>query len=196
MSIYIVGAGGLGREMAITLWSASFLDDAERLHGRCIGDRRVVGTIESRAGMGVAYIGVGDPAIRARLAARLAAARLEPLEPHVHPSVVCLRGIIGAGTFVAVGAVLTVDITIGKHAAILNNAVIGHDATVGDCAVICPGALISGGCQVGARAFIGAGAVLLPRVSIGADAIVGAGAVVTKDVAAGTTAVGNPARAL
>ena len=101
---------------------------------------------------------------------------------------------LGAGSFVAAGAVITAEAAIGEGAIVNTMASIDHECEIGSSAHIAPGARLCGGVRVGARALVGAGAVIIPGVSVGADAVVGAGSVVVREVAAGARVAGSPAR--
>lgn len=102
--------------------------------------------------------------------------------------------IIGNGTNIMSGSVLTNDIVIGKVCLINLNATIGHDCMIGDFVEISPGVNISGNCQIGNFTSIGTNAVILPKVCIGENVTVAAGAVVTKNVPDNCMVVGVPAQ--
>lgn len=103
------------------------------------------------------------------------------------------------GVLILKGALLTVDIQIGKGVLVNIGAMVGHDCILEDWCSIQPHANLSG-CKVGRYAYIGMGANIVaarkgePMRTIGEGAIVGSGAVVTRDVPANETWVGNPAR--
>lgn len=197
-TLYVLGAGGLGREIAATsllLGAApTFLDDNAAVLGESRCSTVVRGNIESAPSViGYAIAGVGLPAMKQRLIAR-AAQRGFRFASFAHSRIAVIDARLGVGCFVAAGAVITVDIEIGDHVHVLNNATIGHDTVIGAYSTICPNSAVSGYCKIGRSVFIGAGAIILPRIMIGDNAIVGAGAVVTRDVPPDTIVVGIPAR--
>lgn len=195
---FVLGAGGLGREIAFCgPLDCVFLDDDLALLGRTFDGVKVGGTVTNLAEESYVIAGVGLPAVKVRLV-ELATARRARFLSVQHQSAVWMSEPQESrvGVFLAAGAVLTVDVQLGSHVAVLNNATVGHDTVVGDYSTICPNASVSGYCRIGSRVFVGAGAVILPHITIGDDAVIGAGAVVTKDVPAGATVVGNPAREL
>lgn len=102
--------------------------------------------------------------------------------------------LIGKGSQIMQGVVITNDVQLGKGVLVNLNATISHDCIVGDYSEIACNASISGRCKIGKEVMIGSNATILPDVVIGDNAIIGAGAVVVKDVQKNTTVVGNPAK--
>lgn len=100
---------------------------------------------------------------------------------------------IGNGSIIMMGAVVTTDISLGKGCLVNYNSTIGHDTEVGEFVEISPGANISGRCKIGDYSIIGANAVILPDIILGKNVTVGAGSVVTKDVPDNSLVVGVPA---
>jgi sugar O-acyltransferase (sialic acid O-acetyltransferase NeuD family) len=100
---------------------------------------------------------------------------------------------LAPGVFLAAGARVTTNVTLGRHTHLNVNAVVSHDCEIGDHVTLSPGAMVNGSVTLGSRVFLGTGAVVLPGRTIGHDAIIAAGAVVTTDVPVGVTAVGVPA---
>ncbi len=115
-----------------------------------------------------------------------------------------LRGDVTLGEKVSVwyNAVLRADqetITIGKNSNIQDNAVLhgdrGNDVTVGENVTVGHGAILHG-CTVEDNSLVGMGAVVLDHAVIGAGSIVGAGAVVSSGtiVPPKSLVVGIPAK--
>lgn len=122
--------------------------------------------------------------------------------------------------FVAPGAQVVGDVTIGEHSSLWYNAVlrgdcapivIGKDTNIQDTAVVhCStntptlvgdgvtvghGAILHS-CTVGNHSLIGMGAIVLDHASIGSECLIGAGALVTPRtvIPDGSLAIGSPAR--
>ncbi len=94
---------------------------------------------------------------------------------------------IGEGSSVWFNAVIRGDeypITIGKHSNVQDNAVLhvgeGFSCTVGDEVSIGHGAIVHG-CEVGDGSLIGMGAMVLNGAKIGKNCIIGAGALVSEN---------------
>lgn len=190
---WIVGAGGLGREVA-DAWTASGVDVIGFVDDRVDGP--VAGRpVERRAPDGAELVvAVGMPAPRQALVDRILDGA-EDCPTVVHPTAVLSTGVtVGPGAIVLAGAVVSVDAHLGPHAQVHYGATVGHDTRLGRCATVLPGANLAGAVTVGDGVLVGSNAVVLQGLTLGAGATVGAGAVVTRDVAPGVTVVGTPAR--
>lgn len=206
--IAIVGAGGLGKETAVLIdqinkhtktWNLiGFFDDGVKA-GTKILSVPVLGNVTElnahKNSLSI-VIAIGDPNIKSQLVERLTNPALS-FPVLTHPTaVIGVEIVLGEGTMITAGCVLTADIQVGKHVLINLNSTIGHDVILGDYSSIMPGAHISGAVNVGKRVFIGTGVAVLQHISIHDDAIIGAGAVVTKSINSPETVVGIPARTL
>jgi sugar O-acyltransferase (sialic acid O-acetyltransferase NeuD family) len=203
--LYVIGAGGHGRELSSYIedlrragWHGElrgFLDDGVPAgrHGRI----NVLGPIDTFTDLKGFYItAFGSNTLRRQIVDRIVTRFRGALRPWtlIHPRA-CLGADvdIGEGTCVAPGAILTAGVTVGRHCIVNVNASVSHDCTIGNFVNINPGAVVCGTVTIGEGAYIGTGAVLKERVSIGAWSVVGAGAVVVRDVPPDVTVVGVPA---
>jgi sugar O-acyltransferase (sialic acid O-acetyltransferase NeuD family) len=196
MGLWIVGAGGLGREsldvaLAAGAEVAGFLDDlppGDRVRGLPCRPT-------TELAPGACYlVAVGAPVGRLAMAARLdrLGGRATSL---VHPAAVMGPEMTLEGGCLVMGlAHVSSSVRLGPHAQVHYGATVGHDCVLEAGATVLPGANLGGAVVVGRGATIGSGAQVLQGLTIGAGATVGAGAVVTHDVAPGVTVVGVPAR--
>lgn len=195
-AISIVGAGGLGREVAWALEAAGqpiagFLVEAGFADGWCAG-LPVRSDPAAWAAAGRLVLAVGDGRARQRLAAALAGRRFAVVR---HPGAsMGPRGTLGDGAMLIGPATVSVDVAVGAHALINPGCGLAHDVRVGDFCSLGPGCQLAGGAAVEEGAVLGTGAVVLPGIRVGAWAVVGAGAVVTRDVPPGARVIGIPAR--
>jgi len=178
-----------------------FLDDDAARHGADLAGLPVLGgserlpTLHAAGVRGIAFA-LGSNRGRHALLDRAQAAGLEAVIA-IHPKAVVASDVrLGAGVWLAAGAIVNPGSTVGDGAVINTGATIDHDCIIGDYANISPGCHLSGRTRIGRYAFLGTGAVTLPDAVIGEDAVVGAGAVVVKRVNEGTTVAGVPAREL
>ncbi len=201
--VVVIGAGGHGRELAEIVRSAGhdngrlnligIADDGNPDLARLaraeicfLGPSSVLADHEFDV-----FIGVGDPELRRSIDQRIVA---DPA-PLSHPSASIGSNVrLAAGTVIAQGAILTTNISIGRHSHINIASSISHDCAIGDFCTISPGVTICGDVTIGHGVFIGAGATVLPGVTVSNGATIGAGATVIDHVSASTTVVGTPAR--
>ncbi|BDG07093.1 acetyltransferase [Anaeromyxobacter paludicola] len=204
-STYILGGGGLGREARLYLDDArlagadlpgfgGFLEDYGPNDGRppVAAGARLLERIRPEPGDRF-LVAVGDPLLRARLAARLKALELA-VATLIHPRAwVAPDALLGEGCLVAPFAFVGPGARLGDHVALNTHASVGHDGSVGDHTVLSPYAVLNGNAAVGDSSFLGTGAAVVPHRRVGRRAQVAAGAVVTRDVPDFALASGNPA---
>lgn len=198
--LFIVGAGGFGREAVWTverinrasqqpLWNViGFADDApEKATGNFEG-YPMLGSVEKASkdhpGASV-FIAIGDNKIRAEIYKRL---RGHDFPALIDPSAqVSPTTEFKHGTFIAPEAVVSVGTDIGKFVIINARAGVGHDTSVGDFANICPGVSLSGHTTIGEGVFMGTNSCIAPGMTVGAGATVACGTPVMMNVAPGAT---------
>lgn len=196
--IFIVGAGGYGREVAWTIqrlnaqapaWHLLGLaDDAPDRQSGEVDGFPLLGSVRAAAErhpQAAVFVAVGDNAVREQIVARLGVRHFPAL---VDPAAdVAPTARLGRGVFVGPRALVSVGAQVGDFALVNARAGVGHDVALGAYAQICPGATLSGATQVGARALVGSNAATVPGVVIGADAKIAAGLPVYQNVPAATT---------
>lgn len=210
--IYILGAGGLAREVAFLIEEIhrfgsgeytiiGYIDRDDQKRGQANGKYLIAGAedlLDHLAAETSVALAVGNPEILKTLVARLKQKR-ELIFPNLfHPSTIMdnERVSFGEGNVICARNSFTTDIKIGSYNIFNPNCTIGHDVAIGDYCVMNPGTIISGGVRILDCCLIGAGAIILQNITIGNNAVVGAGAVVTKNVPEGTTVIGVPASPL
>ncbi len=178
-----------------------FLDDT-LASGTVVAGHRVLGpgsdlvALRERHRFDAAIVAIGDNAVRATIADRLAA--LDPGLPYattVDPSAVLGRDVtIGDGSVLMAGVIVNASATIGRHALLCARASLDHDARLGDHASLAPAATTGGRVAIGHHSAIGLGASLIHGITIGEHTVVGAGATVVRDLPDHVVAHGSPAR--
>lgn len=106
------------------------------------------------------------------------------------------RVIVGEGSIICTGSILTVDISIGKHVIINLDCTLGHDDIISDFVIIYPSVNVSGNVTVGTCVDFGTGMQIIQGKKIGTESILGTGAIVVKDIPDRRTAVGSPVRVI
>lgn len=208
--LVLIGASGLGREVAATVAAVNaresrwdllgYLDDDPALEGTRIGDHRVLGPISEasaypNARLVLCVASPRSPGARRRLA--LAAAPSERYATIVHPSAT-LDGhtTLGPGTMVLSGVVATTDVAVGAHCVLMPHVTLTHDDVLRDHVVCAAAVSLAGGVTVGDSSYLGTGCRIREGVRVGARTTIGMGAVVLEDVPQGEIWVGVPARPL
>lgn len=198
--LFIVGAGGFGREAVWTverinntaqqpLWKIiGFADDDPTKATGNFEGYPMLGSVEKATkdypGASV-FIAIGDNAIRRRIYAQL---RGHDFPAFIDPSAqVSPTTEFKHGTFIAPEAVVSVGTEIGKFVIINARAGVGHDSVVGDFANIAPGVSLSGHTVICEDVMMGTNSCTAPGMTIGAGATVACGTPVFKDVEPGVT---------
>ncbi len=205
--LWIVGAGGFGRELYA--WAtqhpavgrewvlAGFLDDnAAAL--KSFGSFATVSPLASHRVQSdeVFLCGVGQPHVKEKLVEPLLKQGAQFIS-FVHPQALLgARVKMGQGVVICPGVVISVDVELGDFVMVNLLSTIGHDAKVGAWTTLSAHCDVTGFVQVGSRVFMGSRASIIPQKKVGDRAVIGAGAVVIKDVPSDVTMVGNPAKIL
>ncbi|PIF76528.1 acetyltransferase EpsM [Variovorax sp. 54] len=199
MTLFIYGAGGLGREVLSALQAcgecvSGFMVDpgfsTADIQGLQVRAERLEALSDPAARF---VLAVGDG--RARQRAALSLGTGTEFVTVRHPAAVigsCVS--IGEGTMVIGLCSITTDVSIGSHGLINPGCTIAHDCVLEDFVNLGPSCALAGRVTIQEGANLGVGVSVAPGVVIGAWSTVGAGAVVIRDVEPGSTVVGVPAR--
>lgn len=209
-NLYIIGAGGLAREVA---WLVARINKNKKewdLKGFVENDTESQMNSLSNTPPGVfgetewlaqldketwVICAVGSPSIRKKIVKKLKKNSNIKFATLVDPSVILSHSVeIGEGCIICAGSIATVNIHIGNNVIINLDCTIGHDTKIGDYVTVYPSANISGLVTIEEAAEIGTGTQIIQGKRIGEATIVGAGAVVISDLPAKCTAVGSPAK--
>jgi len=150
--LVIVGAGGLGKEIACLVngltdfFVQGFYDDGLAQGELVLGKYKVLGNIQSLAEMQTdvsVVIAFGNPKMRKKCWDALQENANIQFSNLIHPSALIMsdeRIQWGKGVIVFPLAVLTTDLSIGNNVVVHTGASVHHDVSVGDHSVIMPGA--------------------------------------------------------
>lgn len=205
--LYIVGAGGFGRE--VYGWAhehpdcgrewepAGFLDDnPHALDGYEGIEHPVVASISEYTPQqdDLFLIAIGNPATKKKVAEALKA-KGAVFHTLVHPLARIGRNVkLGPGCILGPYVIMTCDIEVGESSAFYFFCALGHDVRVGKYCQLSASCDLTGGVTLGDCVFMGTHATVIPQVSIGDNAFIGVRSVVLKDVAPGKKVYGFPAR--
>lgn len=204
--LYIIGAGGFGREVAWIVerinsikptWNLKgFIDDNETLWGSTEGEYHVFGGCEYLSALEDVYAvcAVGSSNVRKKIIEKLKDTSVK-FATLVDPSVLYSNSVkIGEGAIVCAGTIITVDVNIGDHVIVNLDCTIGHDAVIDDFVTIYPSVNISGNVLIGECSELGTGTQIIQGKKVISNTIIGAGAIVVKDCLESGTYVGSPAK--
>lgn len=197
--LFVVGAGGFGREAVWTIerinaaasepiWNViGFADDDPAKATGNFEGYPLLGSIEKTSkdfpGASV-FVAIGDNSVRRKM--------YKVLRGHDFPALIDPSAQVSPttefrhGTFIAVEAVVSVGTDIGKFVIINARAGVGHDSVVGDFANIAPGVSLSGHTIIGEDVFMGTNSCTAPGMTVGAGATVACGTPVLRNVEPGT----------
>ncbi|NLV21872.1 MAG: acetyltransferase [Syntrophomonadaceae bacterium] len=204
--LVIVGAGGLGREVAWLVtdinrqkpeWDfLGFVDDG--VQGNTIEGYPVLGPVEHLFNMMSAdiwtVVAIANSRVRMNFVRQIQG-QGRKLATLVHPSVSMSDYVkIGAGSIICSGTVVTTNVSFGQAAIINPGCFIGHDSELQDFVSMMPKANLAGEVTVGEGCYFGLNSCVINRTTIGEWCVIGAGATVIDDIPAYSLAVGVPAR--
>ncbi|MBC7536071.1 MAG: acetyltransferase [Ferruginibacter sp.] len=205
--IAIFGAGGFGREVKWLIDEINAVTPTWDFIGYYDDDFSTVKNIDSSLFLGgtaelndrnetIALVfAVGNPLVKRKIIQNIQNPALY-YPTLIHPNVCMGKAnvMVGEGSIICAGTILTIDIKIGRHVIINLCCTVGHDSLIGDFCSFMPAVNISGEVSIGEGVYVGTGAKIINQLEIGEETIIGAGAVVAKSLPAKCTAVGIPAK--
>ena len=206
--LYIVSAGGFGRETVGVIerinevkptWNLKgFIDNDESILGKKVLGYPIIGNdnylLELQREVWV-VCAIGNAKLRKRVVENLSKNSYIRFATIIDPSVIIYKDVtIGEGTIVSAGSIFTVNIKVGKHVIINLDCTITHDDIIQDFVTLNPSVNVSGNVVVEECVELGVGTQIIPGKRVGSGSIIGAGSVVIRDIPANCTAVGIPAK--
>lgn len=204
-SLYILGAGGMGREVYAALIDLKmqdavkgYIEDNSKRAGQLslgkpIYDSEILKNLDRDKNALVS--GIGN-SVRKNFIERSKNMGFN-FKTVIHPSVIKSQWLnTGEGVVILAGCVIVTDVHIGDFSYINVSSVIGHDVNIGRYASISYSVNISGHVNIGNMTYVGAGTTIREKISIGSNSFIGMGSVVTKDIPDGVLAYGVPARVI
>jgi len=202
-----LGAGGFAREAAWLIeeinnknaeWNLlGFIEKGNKNLGSVLNNYKIFGDfkwLENNKTDNLFYIyAVGDPKLKSKFSEVAEKLKLRSATL-IHPDVkMSSYNVIGEGTIIYAGSIITVNVKCGKHVVISVDSKIGHDSIIGDFSTLLPSVVVSGNVKIGTKCIIGTSGAIICKLNIGSNTIVRAGATVIRDLPNNCTAVGIPA---
>lgn len=176
--IVIIGAGGIGREVAWIIeeinevnptWNViGFVDENSEMHNKVLNGYKVLGNLEALDKLEIkpyVVVAIANCSVKKDIVTRLE--NKFNFATIVYPSVRVSKYIeVGRGSIIYPGVILTVNTKIGEHVIISGNCGIGHDTVIGDYSSVLWGSSFSGYDIVGNECFIGVGCSISQGIRI------------------------------
>jgi sugar O-acyltransferase (sialic acid O-acetyltransferase NeuD family) len=202
--LWIIGAGGYGRELFSMTFSAfgrdetwqvaGFLNDIPDALDGYPGLPPIVDDTDYQPRDGDLFIcAIGDAAGRRSVCEKFEKRGANFINLLQHTSMRSPFAVLGHRIIMEAYTGVGAHARIGDFTSVLWHATIAHDVNIGRFVQISPYAAILGGAQLGDEIMVGRHAVILPHVKVGSGATIGAGSIVIKDVPEGATVFGAPA---
>ncbi len=204
-NLYIVGAGGLGREIEswFDLFSVDrdkfklvgYLDDDPNALDGFLSDYKVIGRISDYEFDENDWIvlAISDPLTRERVYAKLF--NKVKFYTIISKNVMIGKFVeIGEGSIILPNCIISTNVKIGKCVIINIGSQIGHDVSINDFCSLMPNVDLGGGVSLSKKVFIGSNATIIPQVYIADNVKIGAGSIVIRKILKSQTVFGNPAK--
>ena len=204
-NLYIIGARGFGREVALGLpmWNGfcdryvvkGFLDDKDDALDGFSGYPPIVSSVEGFVPGENDVVVCGLGAVQWRMKyIDILLAKGARFDTFISPEArVAQTARIGQGVLVSENVSISADVKVGDFVLFHPYSTLGHDVEIGNYTVIENGVFCGGFVKVGERVTIHTRATILPNQKIGDDSVVGACSCVIRNVKSGATVFGNPA---
>lgn len=205
--LYIIGAGGFGREVLTIakdieprqdkwrikgfLNSKSYMNDIDDID---TGQYRICESLESHiiSDNNVYVFAISDVNVREKMCTELSKKGAEFINL-IHPTAyVTNTSVLGNGIIITPLSIVSVNTIIGDHV-IINGGRIGHDAVISDYCTIGPQSCVLGYCTLEKKVTLGCNVSIYPHVRVRESTMVGMGSVVIRNTSPHSTIFGNPA---
>lgn len=163
--LYIIGAGGLGREMLATFRNCEFDKNYDHLFFidskqgtvdgiEIIGNNEYLISLNSHVDVIIALSNIN---VRQKLIKEMSDLDFLNFITFIHPraSIYDKNITIGKGCFIAENCVLSTNIKIGSFSLLNVSVSLHHDTQIGENCVLMPGVRITGGATIGSNSFLG-----------------------------------------
>lgn len=203
--LVIIGAGGLGREVAqyvLDMNAYEILgyidDDITKQHQvyngiEVLGDMSALGKL-IKAEQIYAFCAIAKPSIKQKIQQELIEIGCETVNI-IHPTAYLSPYVtLGTNVLIAPMCVITVNVTIGNFVHINPQCGIGHDTVIEDYTTFYWNVNTGGAAHIGRAAEFGSKAFIKQGLTVADNVIAGSGAVIVKDVPPNVTVKGVPAR--
>jgi UDP-N-acetylbacillosamine N-acetyltransferase len=164
--LYLIGSGGLGREVFATLKSGSFTEKYHKVYfidskTGIIDGVEIIGNNEVLLGINYpvdVIICVGNCNSRERIINEISSNSNLNFPTFIHPKsdIYNIETVkIGKGCFIGQNTIITTNVLIDDFCFVNSNVSLHHDVILNKNCVLMPGVRITGGAEVGNNTYIG-----------------------------------------
>lgn len=203
--LFLVGAGGLGREMEFWInlipeakrnyHISGYLDDNPEALANFPSDYELVGNIRDfrfqKSDM--VLLCIANSLIKEEIFNNLKN-KVEIftfISPLAHVS---KFSTIGQGSIITPNCLISTNVKIGDCVLINIGSQIGHDSSIGNFSSLMPNVDIGGNCKIGNHVFFGTNSALIPEKRVNDNIKIGAGSLIMSNLTKQGTYFGNPAK--
>lgn len=203
--LYIIGAGGFGRQLESYLdqhtkekvdWELmGYIDDNPNALKNVGSDYQILGNVHTYDFQEGDMVLIAIADLKAKMKIVELLRNNVTFFTYVSDTALVGKNVkLGEGSIICPGAKIGSNVSIGEFCIINLDTIIGHDSTIGKNNSIMPHVDVGGGSIIGNNIFMGTKATISPRLNVVDNTHIGVGAVVIKDVLEPGTYFGNPAR--
>lgn len=205
--LFIIGAGGFGRELETYLgmikedereWElCGYLDDNEEALNNYPSNLKVLGNVAefNFEPNDQVVLAIAHPETKKQIYAKLKSK--VKFFTYIDKSALVGEFVeIGEGSIICPNCIVTTNIKLGNCTILNIGTQIGHDVILKDYCSLMPNVDIGGCSIINEKVFIGTNSTIIPSKVISENTVIGAGAIVVKDIEVSGTYVGNPAKRL
>ena len=206
-NLFIIGAGGLGRELELWLKLIpessrdfkviGFIDDNLNALDGFPSSYKILGTIDSFVFKKTDYavISIADPLIKECIYERLMD-RVKLYTFIANSAIIEDYKNIGEGSVICPNAIVSTNAGIGNCVTVNCGTQLGHDSVIGNFSSFMANVMIGGEVIIGNRVYFGSQSALVPRKKICDDVKITAGSIVICNIKKTGVYFGNPAKFL
>ena len=202
--LFIIGAGGFGRELEVYLDSVKeadrdwdlvgFIDDNINALDSFPSDYKVLGSLNDFIFNKSDYIvlAIANSEIKNKIYELLK--DKVTFFTYIDKTAIVGKFVrIGEGSIICPNCIITSNVKLGLCSILNIGTQIGHDTKVGDFCSFMPNVDIGGETIIANNVYMGTNSTIINMKNICSDVVIGAGAIVVKDINTEGVYVGNPA---
>jgi sugar O-acyltransferase (sialic acid O-acetyltransferase NeuD family) len=205
--LFIIGAGGFGRELELWLKLVpenerdfrivGFIDDNLKALDGFSSKFKILGTIDDYNFKKTDYavISISEPSIKENVFRRLSG-RVNLYTFIASNAIVEDARNIGEGSVICPNTIISVNTVVGKCVTVNCGTQLGHDSKIGNFSSFMASVMIGGGVLISERVYFGSQSALVPGKKVVSDVKISAGSIVIANANKPGVYFGNPAKLL